>query len=113
MLNKIRFLKEKFLEVEKEMLKPEVIANSKKYSELCKEYNELARKDYYRKELGMSKLSSWLKAKNERWLFKERGKKTEEEITRLEILRTEAQIDRRTLKIKENLEKQKRIKEKI
>lgn len=41
MLNKIRFLKEKFLEVEKEMLKPEVIANSKKYSELCKEYNEL------------------------------------------------------------------------
>lgn len=41
MLNKIRFLKEKFLEVEKEMLKPEVIANAKKYSELCKEYNEL------------------------------------------------------------------------
>ena len=41
MLNKIRFLKGKFLEVEKEMLKPEVIANSKKYSELCKEYNEL------------------------------------------------------------------------
>lgn len=41
MLNKIRFLKEKFLEVEKEMLKPEVIANSKKYAELCKEYNEL------------------------------------------------------------------------
>lgn len=41
MLNKIRFLKEKFLEVEKEMLKPENIANSKKYSELCKEYNEL------------------------------------------------------------------------
>ena len=41
MLNKIRFLKEKFLEVEKEMLKPEVIANAKKYSELCKEYNDL------------------------------------------------------------------------
>jgi len=41
MLNKIRFLKEKFLEIEKEMLKPEVIANAKKYSELCKEYNEL------------------------------------------------------------------------
>ena len=41
MLNKIRFLKEKFLEVEKEMLKPEVIANAKKYAELCKEYNEL------------------------------------------------------------------------
>ncbi len=41
MLNKIRFLKEKFLEVEKEMLKPEVIADNKKYSELCKEYNEL------------------------------------------------------------------------
>jgi len=41
MLNKIRFLKEKFLEVEKEMLKPEVIANAKRYSELCKEYNEL------------------------------------------------------------------------
>lgn len=74
---------------------------------VSKEYNELARKDYYRKELGMSKLSSWLKAKNERWLFKERGKKTEEEITRLEILRTEEQIDRRTLKIKENLEKNK------
>ena len=41
MLNKIRFLKEKFLEIEKEMMKPEIIANSKKYSELCKEYNEL------------------------------------------------------------------------
>lgn len=41
MLNKIRFLKEKFLEIEKEMLKPEVIADSKKYTELCKEYNEL------------------------------------------------------------------------
>lgn len=41
MLNKIRFLKEKFLEVEKEMLKPEVIADNKKYAELCKEYNEL------------------------------------------------------------------------
>ena len=41
MLNKIRFLKEKFLEVEKEMLKPDVIADNKKYSELCKEYNEL------------------------------------------------------------------------
>ena len=41
MLNKIRFLKEKFLELEKEMLKPEVIADSKKYAELCKEYNEL------------------------------------------------------------------------
>ncbi|MBE5735958.1 MAG: peptide chain release factor 1 [Clostridiales bacterium] len=41
MLKKIRFLKEKFLEIEKEMLKPENIANSKKYTELCKEYNEL------------------------------------------------------------------------
>ncbi len=41
MLNKIRFLKEKFLEVEKEMLKPEIIADNKKYAELCKEYNEL------------------------------------------------------------------------
>ena len=41
MLNKIRFLKEKFLEVEKEMMKPEVIADNKKYAELCKEYNEL------------------------------------------------------------------------
>ena len=38
MLNKIRFLKEKFLEVEKEMLKPEIIADNKKYAELCKEY---------------------------------------------------------------------------
>ena len=41
MLNKIRFLKEKFLELEKEMMKPEVIADNKKYAELCKEYNEL------------------------------------------------------------------------
>ena len=41
MLNKIRFLKEKFLEIEKEMLKPEVIADSKKYTQLCKEYNDL------------------------------------------------------------------------
>ena len=41
MLNKIRFLKEKFLEVEKEMMKPEIIADNKKYAELCKEYNEL------------------------------------------------------------------------
>lgn len=41
MLNKIRFLKEKFLEIEKEMLRPEIIADSKKYTELCKEYNEL------------------------------------------------------------------------
>lgn len=41
MLNKIKFLKEKFLEIEKEMLKPEVIADNKKYTELCKEYNEL------------------------------------------------------------------------
>lgn len=41
MLNKIRFLKEKFLEVEKEMLNPQVIADSKKYSELCREYNDL------------------------------------------------------------------------
>ena len=41
MLNKIRFLKEKFLEVEKEMLKPEIIADNKKYAELCKEYNDL------------------------------------------------------------------------
>ncbi len=41
MLNKIRFLKEKFLEIEKEMLRPEVIADSKKYTELCKEYSEL------------------------------------------------------------------------
>lgn len=41
MLNKIRFLKEKFLEIEKEMLRPEVIADNKKYTELCKEYNEL------------------------------------------------------------------------
>ena len=41
MLNKIRFLKEKFLDIEKEMLKPEVIANNVKYTELCKEYNEL------------------------------------------------------------------------
>ena len=49
MLNKIRFLKEKFLEVEKEMLKPEVIANSKKYSELCKEYNDTDPLDEERK----------------------------------------------------------------
>ena len=41
MLNKIRFLKEKFLEVEKEMMKPEIIADNKKYADLCKEYNEL------------------------------------------------------------------------
>ena len=41
MLNKIRFLKEKFLEIEKEMMKPEVIADSKKYTQLCKEYNDL------------------------------------------------------------------------
>ncbi|MDY5677090.1 MAG: peptide chain release factor 1 [Eubacteriales bacterium] len=41
MLNKIRFLKEKFLEIEKEMLLPEIIADNKKYTELCKEYNEL------------------------------------------------------------------------
>lgn len=41
MLNKIRFLKEKFLEIEKEMLRPEIIADSKKYTELCKEYNDL------------------------------------------------------------------------
>ena len=41
MLNKIKFLKEKFLDIEKEMLKPEVIADNKKYTELCKEYNEL------------------------------------------------------------------------
>lgn len=41
MLNKIKFLKEKFLEIEKEMLNPEVIADNKKYTELCKEYNEL------------------------------------------------------------------------
>lgn len=41
MLNKIRFLKEKFLEIEKEMLDPAVIADSKKYTELCKEYSEL------------------------------------------------------------------------
>lgn len=41
MLNKIRFLKEKFLEIEKEMLRPEIIADSKKYTELCKEYSEL------------------------------------------------------------------------
>ena len=41
MLNKIRFLKEKFLEIEKEMLKPEVIADNKKYTQLCKEYNDL------------------------------------------------------------------------
>ena len=40
MLNKIRFLKEKFLEVEKEMMKPENIADNKKYTELCKDYNE-------------------------------------------------------------------------
>ncbi len=41
MLNKIKFLKEKFLDIEKEMLKPGVIADNKKYTELCKEYNEL------------------------------------------------------------------------
>ena len=41
MLNKIRFLNEKFLEVEKEMMKPENIADNKKYTELCKDYNEL------------------------------------------------------------------------
>lgn len=41
MLNKIRFLKEKFLEIEKEMLNPSVIAENKKYTELCKEYSEL------------------------------------------------------------------------
>lgn len=41
MLNKIRFLKEKFLELEKEMMLPENIADNKKYTELCKEYNEL------------------------------------------------------------------------
>lgn len=41
MLNKIRFLKEKFLEIEKEMLNPSVIADNKKYTELCKEYSEL------------------------------------------------------------------------
>lgn len=41
MLNKIRFLKEKFLEIEKEMLLPEIITDNKKYTELCKEYNEL------------------------------------------------------------------------
>lgn len=41
MLNKIRFLKEKFLEIEKEMLLPNIIADNKKYTELCKEYNEL------------------------------------------------------------------------
>ena len=41
MLNKIRFLKEKFLEVEKEMMKPEVIADNKRYVELCKDFNEL------------------------------------------------------------------------
>ena len=35
MLNKIRFLKEKFLEIEKEMLLPEIIADNKKYTELC------------------------------------------------------------------------------
>ena len=40
-LNKIRFLKEEFLEVEKEMMTPENIADNKKYTELCKDYNEL------------------------------------------------------------------------
>ena len=41
MLNKIRFLKEKFLEVEKEMMRPEVIADNKRYVELVKDFNEL------------------------------------------------------------------------
>ena len=41
MLNKIRFLKEKFLDVEKEMMERENIADNKKYTELCKDYNEL------------------------------------------------------------------------
>lgn len=41
MLNKIRFLKEKFLELEKEMMKPEVIQDNKRYAELCKEFNNL------------------------------------------------------------------------
>ena len=41
MLNKIRFLKEKYLELEKEMIKPEVIQDNKKYAKICKEYSEL------------------------------------------------------------------------
>lgn len=52
MLNKIRFLKEKYLELEKEMIKPEVIADNKKYAKICKEFSDLepisqAYDDYY------------------------------------------------------------------
>jgi peptide chain release factor 1 len=41
MLNKIRFLKEKYLELEKEVIKPEVIQDNKKYAKLCKELSDL------------------------------------------------------------------------
>ncbi len=41
MLNKIRFLKEKFLEIEKMIGDPAIISNNKRYAELCKEFAEL------------------------------------------------------------------------
>ena len=67
---------------------------------VSKDDREVARKDHYRKpkELGgegLGKFRSWVKAKNDRWLFKDRARETEEKIADLEITNAHGIIDRR------------------
>ena len=65
---------------------------------VTKDDKEVARKDYYRKSEGLGPFESWLKAKNDRWLFKNRAKETEDKIVELEIKNAEGRIDSRTAK---------------
>ena len=76
---------------------------------VSKDDREVARKDYYRNKEKLGKFRSWVKAKNDRWLFKDRARETEEKITDLEIRNANDRIDRRTVNaqiaIEANVEK--------
>lgn len=61
-----------------------------------KDAREVARKDYYRRVEGRGKLSSWLRAKNDRIFARKRAEETEEKIIEERIAESDAAIDART-----------------
>lgn len=60
-----------------------------------KDDKEVARKDYYRRVEGKNRFTSWLKAKNDRFFFKNRARDTEEKIAEERIELSNAVIDAR------------------
>ena len=84
--------------------KDEIDANLPTLGHPSKDDKEVARKDYYRRVEGKGRLRSWLKAKNDRFFFRKRAKETEEKVAQERVELSNAVIDERGEKAREQAE---------